>query len=104
MYNNNNEIDCYYRVTGPQSIARITPLLPLLSSSIKWQLIDNNCIKDNITLSLVWETTCEKTWRDNHNNAVVLNKMHNTIIIENKSNTITINNDNITNSTIINNR
>ena len=52
-------MELYYRITGPQSIERLEPLLSSLSSSIIWKPIDNN---DN-KISFVWETTCEKNWR-----------------------------------------
>ena len=53
-------MELYYRITGPQSIERLEPLLLLLSSSIIWKPIDSN--NDN-KLSFVWETTCERNWR-----------------------------------------
>ena len=74
--------DIYYRITGPQSIDRLEPLL-LSSSSFKWKALDSS---NTQPISFVWETTCEKSWRERHNSALVLNKLHNTIIIENKSN------------------
>ena len=55
-------MELYYRITGPQSIERLEPLLLLLSSSIIWKPIDSNNDNDN-KLSFVWETTCERNWR-----------------------------------------
>ena len=52
-------MELYYRITGPQSIERLEPLLSSLSSSLIWKPIDDS---DN-TISFVWETTCEKNWR-----------------------------------------
>lgn len=81
--NSGNDDFKYYRITGPQSIDRLEPLLLSSSSSFKWKALDNSISKP---ISLVWETTCERSWRERHNSAVVFNKLHNTIIIENKSN------------------
>ena len=35
---------------------------------------------------LVWETTCEQTWRAAHSQALVLNKLHNSTVLEDKAN------------------
>lgn len=96
-----------YRITGPQSIERLEPLVnslykssDLFSSILNWSNINdkdinniqeeqehNNDIKsiDN-KIDFIWETTCEKLWLERHMNSKVINKLHNTNIIENKSN------------------
>lgn len=39
----------------------------------------------NARVVFVWETTCEKTFKTIHDNALVLNRLHNTQILENKA-------------------
>ena len=84
-----NEDFTYYRVTGKQSIERIKPLLQTLDKQLKVVFIDIDDIvlgnSDDIRLDFVWETTCEKAFRAAHNNALVLNKLHNSQVIESKS-------------------
>ena len=72
-----------YRLTGPHSITRIKPLLPL---SCKWrEITDINKDKSQIA-DFVWETYCEKSYKSLHDNALILNRLHNSSIIEDKSN------------------
>ena len=56
-----------FRITGPQSISRLQPLIYQLcvennSDSRMWTPSTESSQK----LSFVWETTCEKLWRDRH--------------------------------------
>jgi hypothetical protein len=81
-----------FRVTGPQSIERLEPLLPTVISNCR-SLCAGPGSKDEATdiptpqpVHFVWETTCEQTWRDFHSNALVLNKLHNITILEDKAN------------------
>lgn len=78
-----------FRITGPQSIERLEPLLPLLpsmssSSGLSWRRADKATESGN--LDFVWETACEKEWKEKHSNARVLNRLHNTSILEEKGN------------------
>jgi hypothetical protein len=103
-----------FRVTGPQSIERIERLVPQVLPTCdsicrgpgsadycrekrEAEDNDNSATSDDIetpsfsaaavkVVHFVWETTCEQTWRDRHNAALVLNKLHNVTILEDKSN------------------
>ena len=76
-----------YRITGPQSIARLEPLLSQCGSDINWVSIDaSGEVTPTVPIDLVWETSCEKTWRDTHNSAIIFNRLHNSQIFEDKSN------------------
>ena len=73
-----------YRITGPQSIERIDPLLNhVFSQECNWERAVQSSIQ---TIDFVWETSCEKSWKHRHDSAKVLNRLHNTNIIEDKSN------------------
>ena len=67
----------FYRVTGPQSIARLTPLLPLICEEIIWQpaILGTTNIID-----FTWETTCEIIWKELHDNSRVLNRLSNSVV------------------------
>ena len=71
-----------YRITGPQSIERLEPLVARLDGS--WRAFEQ--ATSNARIDLVWETTCEKTMKRYHDTAIVFNKLHNCQIIESKSN------------------
>jgi hypothetical protein len=71
-----------YRITGPQSIERLEPLVARLDGS--WRAFEQ--ATSNARIDLVWETTCEKTMKHYHDTAIVFNKLHNCQIIESKSN------------------
>lgn len=73
-----------YRITGPQSVERLEPLLTSFESIGPWHKADQ--AEYDLQLDFVWETTCEMTWREKHNAARILNKLHNTHILESKSN------------------
>lgn len=87
------EVKRWYRITGKQSIERLEPLL---CSRFKhmgpWGAVDGKhqhqrgVEGEDTPIDLVWETTCEQTWRTRHNSAIVLNKLHNTQILEDKAN------------------
>ena len=68
-----------YRITGPQSIERLDPLLRLLQPAtatnpeVEWQRAQET----DERLSFVWETACEKAWRDRHLQSTVLNRLNN---------------------------
>lgn len=69
-----------YRITGKQSIERLDPIVS--------RLIPNAANVDGVQegkLDFVWETTCVKNLRTQHQSAHVLNKLHNSQIIESKS-------------------
>lgn len=70
-----------YRITGPQSIERLDPLL----HEFNLNLANAECVTHDQNLNFVWETTCEKEFRDKHKHAIILNKLNNTQIIESKS-------------------
>ena len=73
-----------YRLTGPHSITRIKPLLP---HSCKWrEIVDISSEKPSQIADFVWETYCEKSYKSLHDNALILNRLHNFSIIEDKSN------------------
>ena len=81
----------WYRITGKQSIERLEPLLHNRFTHLgPWGSVDEGSQQDSDgedkCLDLVWETTCEQTWRTRHNLATVLNRLHNTQILEDKSN------------------
>lgn len=70
-----------YRITGPQSIERIDPLLQNIEDFI-WTKADDSVSP----LDFVWETTCKIADKSQHIGATVLNRLHNSQIIEDKSN------------------
>lgn len=72
-----------YRITGPQSIERLDPLLKEFDLNLS--NADDN-LKNCSSFQFVWETTCEKDLRSKHKDAIILNKLSNTQIIESKSN------------------
>lgn len=100
----------YYRITGIQSIERITPLLNQIDPNTQWINVDihfhcsdkknveneASILSSNISTSpllqsdfiidFVWETTVEKSMKTIHNQSKILNRLHNTIILEDKSN------------------
>ena len=81
-----------FRVTGPQSIERLEPLVPqVLDDAVsvcsqeggsEGKFIASGAKK----LDFVWETACEMTWRERHSQATVLNKLHNVVVLEDKAN------------------
>lgn len=81
-----------YRITGKQSIERLEPLIESLRnewfhpvSYCNFSSSDPSTIP-TLPLQFVWETTCEKSWKQIHLSAKIFNKMNNTSIIESKSN------------------
>jgi hypothetical protein len=77
-----------YRITGPQSIERLTPLLLQVFANdsfhnIEWIQATDPTARN---LSFVWETACEKAWDEAHKRAVVLDRLSNSQIIEDKAN------------------
>ena len=77
-----------YRITGPQSIDRLEPLLKGLEP-FRWTSIDDVKLDETRTSSpidFIWETTFKLTERNTHIEAIILNKLHNSLIIEDKSN------------------
>lgn len=85
------EFEFTYRITGKQSIERLEPLIESLRNEWFHPVSYCNFSSDPSTiptlpLQFVWETTCEKSWKQIHSNAKILNKMNNTSIIESKSN------------------
>ena len=72
------------RITGPQSIDRLDPLIRNLLevNNISKISSSNTCEY----YDYIWETTCERNMREKHKQATVLNKLHNTVVIESKSN------------------
>jgi hypothetical protein len=75
----------FYRITGPQSIARIEPLLRQSGCNTEWVPVDETAIPSE-AIDLVWETCCEKTWKNSHCSAIIFNRLHNSQIFEDKSN------------------
>ncbi len=90
-----------FRITGPQSIERLEPLVPHVfpknksfcsgpGSKVSGEIIDGDNFSTRVPPSdlphFVWETTCEQTWREWHCKAIVLNKLHNSTILEDKAN------------------
>ena len=71
-----------FRITGPQSIDRLTPLLSDVSMAVTWDEVTS----PNRHIDLVWETACEKLWTNSHKSAAILNRLSNTQIIEDKAN------------------
>ncbi len=69
-----------FRITGKQSIERLEPLTRQLFPFAEW------CDEGDKPLDFVWETTCEKSHRDAHAQAIVLSRLHNTQVIESKAN------------------
>ena len=70
-----------YRVTGLQSIDRIDPILKSFDE-FDWISVNQS----TKALDFVWETTCTVIQRNQHIEARILNKLHNSQIIEDKSN------------------
>ena len=81
-----------FRITGPQSIERLEPLVPrVVEGAVPLDPRSVGPLKGvessaNEKLDFVWETTCEMTMRDRHSQATVLNKLHNVVILEDKAN------------------
>jgi hypothetical protein len=87
-----------FRVTGPQSVERLEPIVRRLIPGA--QAVSTSADPDagygkggdgsdlgaDKKLDLVWETTCQQTWRERHNGALVLNKLHNVTVLEDKAN------------------
>mmetsp|Transcript_31208 Transcript_31208/g.52671 ORF Transcript_31208/g.52671 Transcript_31208/m.52671 type:complete len:181 (-) Transcript_31208:9-551(-) len=71
-----------FRVTGKQSIERLDPLVKNLIP----HSLHSNLLGAIHKLDFVWETTCEKSAKEIHQGATVLNRLHNAHIIESKSN------------------
>jgi hypothetical protein len=75
----------HYRITGPQSVDRLDPILLKEFSKLgDWKKAESN--ETSIPLDFVWETTCELVWRCRHNSALIINKLHNSQILESKAN------------------
>jgi hypothetical protein len=73
-----------FRVTGKQSIERLEPLIKaLLPGAVSAEDILDQ--KAELPLDFVWETTCRREHRPIHQNAALINKLHNAQIIESKS-------------------
>jgi hypothetical protein len=70
-----------YRITGPQSIERLDPLLHLIEG-LDWTRANGS----TSSLHFVWETACKKAEKNQHAGAAVCNRLHNSQIIEDKSN------------------
>ena len=73
-----------YRVTGPQSIVRLDPIVKSFLKLGHW--VQAHDPTTECRIDFVWETACEKCWRTRHFNALILNKLHNTAVLESKSN------------------
>lgn len=71
-----------FRMTGPQSIERLEPLLPKIVETVNWM----PAVDLEAPIDFVWETACEKVWEERHKSALVLNRLHNVAIIEDKAN------------------
>eukprot|EP00981_Chlorochromonas_danica_P009538 scaffold2727_cov161-Ochromonas_danica.AAC.1 len=71
-----------YRITGKQSVERLEPLLPLVHEKLRFQPMSDSATN----VHFVWETYCERSYRDVHNGAKVLNRLHNSCVLESKSN------------------
>jgi hypothetical protein len=72
-----------YRITGPQSVERLTPLLENVFDHVQWRLEEDSSRRD---ISFVWETACPKSWDEAHKTAFVLDRLSNSQIIEDKAN------------------
>jgi len=60
-------------------------LEPLIHKQGTWTRVSHPP-SASTSIDFVWETYCEKVWREAHNNAVVLNRLHNSLVLEDKSN------------------
>ena len=77
-----------YRITGPQSVERLEPLVQKLcavSEGTEATDAGSDAAAEK-RLDLVWETACEQSWRARHSQARVLNRLHNSAILEDKGN------------------
>lgn len=72
---------CFFKITGPQSIERIQPLLKTVKD-LQWK----SEIDSSSNLHFVWETSCKISERDQHSSSQIHNRLHNSQIIEDKSN------------------
>jgi hypothetical protein len=72
-----------FRITGPQSVERLTPLLPLVDPAVSWEAKSDlaELLKrpSGEVLAFVWETFVERTFKPYHDSATVLNRLHNTV-------------------------
>ena len=71
----------FFKITGPQSIERLQPLLKS-TKDLQWRI----AIDSKSDLHFVWETSCKISERDQHLNSQIHNRLHNSQIIEDKSN------------------
>ena len=71
----------FFKITGPQSIERLQPLLKS-TKDLQWIM----SIGSNSCLHFVWETSCKISERDQHLSSQIHNRLHNSQIIEDKSN------------------
>ena len=73
-----------YRITGPQTIDRLTPLLPKLSPHCHWNLITTpevtSLSSNSSVVSFVWETYVERSFKRKHDQAIILNRLHNSVV------------------------
>jgi hypothetical protein len=73
------------RVTGKQSVERLEPLIASVVPATTF--CDATVLRSGkiLKLDFVWETTCEKDLKQFHQNATILNRLHNSHIIESKA-------------------
>ena len=71
-----------FRLTGPQTVERLTPLMPLIDPSVSWTLIESvpATASGGDVIDFVWETYVEKVFKAHHDGARVLNRLHNTVV------------------------
>ena len=77
---NDTKTTYLYRITGPQSIERLEPLLIQLfqeTTNGGMNILKSAQSVNDGELTIVWETTCEKAWRQRHSHALILNKLNN---------------------------
>ena len=69
----------WYRITGPQAIDRVTPLLRNVNAEFNLASDYND---EALELAFVWETTCEISWKEFHKHALCINRLHNTQVMK----------------------
>ena len=75
-----------FRVTGKQSIERLEPLLVGNDWDIECIPVGVEQLRNGVLPVFVWETTCEKEFKQVHQSAKIINRLHNSTIIESKAN------------------
>jgi hypothetical protein len=68
-----------YRITGPHSVARLEALVHQCGEFV---ICTDPDVSSSSPMDFVWETYCERVWKESHDAAHVLNRLHNTQVMQ----------------------